>query len=102
MTEEFDKPADLSGLDTFSLTQSQGVDCGYTLDIDSTLSTLLKMYSIHVDTDNDSRTPPMLVSSGGLQQFLNRRLPRSELEAKQPRKGAGSESMTFHDLPVST
>jgi len=40
----------------------------------------------------------VVLVSGGLQQYLIRH--GTNLSCAQPRRGAGSDTMTFHDLPV--
>ena len=62
---------------------------------------LLGLYSMYV---NRSDRPKPTALSGGLQQFLIRHKhskPTEETKVHQPRKGAGSDFTTIHDLPVS-
>lgn len=62
---------------------------------------LLKMYSMHV-TDASGESGPLLLVAGGLQQYLIKTMrEKKEADCEQPRKGLGSESTTFQDLPDS-
>jgi hypothetical protein len=68
-----------------------GDECAFVLSINE----LLVEYSKHLNSE--TRT----VVSGGLQQLLNKKAMASGTDNPQPRKGAGSDATTFHDLPVS-
>ena len=63
----------------------------------SSMNELLVRYSKHLNSES------RIVSSGGVQQLINKKSmagASSREDNSQPRKGAGSESTTFHDLPV--
>lgn len=118
------QPTEFSKLSTVSCQYQPGVDnststsqekthvskkesANYSCFVDSdtllkSLSKISKLYSMHV-TDNHPDYSDTLFVSGGLQQYLIRSklLEREKLQQSQPRKGAGCDSTTFHDLPVS-
>ena len=60
------------------------------------MNELLVKYSQHLTADCT------LVTSGGVQQLMNRMAMPVDTQKgnSQPRKGTGSEITTFHDLPV--
>ena len=70
-------------------------------DLDITLvnsfKSLLKLYSMHV-----AESDRACLVSGGMQQYLirNSQHKTPDETSSQPRKHAGSETATFHDLPV--
>ena len=81
-------------------------DCGFILA--NSFKHLLTMYSSQVSGQPDPTNPapdsledhPLIVA-GGLQQYLIKNIKKNKETTEQPRKGAGSEYTTFHDLPVN-
>ena len=58
------------------------------------MNELLVEYSKHLNSES------RIAMSGGVQQLMNKKAMAAAQENTQPRKGMGSDSTTFHDLPV--
>ena len=92
---------DLNNLDRTNTFEEPCSQSNEHFDLDivlNSLKTLLGKYSSQLGAE--TMTQPLIVS-GGLQQYMNRKLASSKCTTHQPRKGDGSEVTTFHDLPVS-
>ena len=70
----------------------------------STVRHILSLYTMRTnqsETGAQDKQENRHVLSGGLQQYFIRRSKKVRPGTEQPRKGAGSDNLTFHDLPVS-
>ena len=98
------------------INQHNDIECGLPIEEDlennvsdtdkcmlDSFKTLIKMYSDHANEDGTNKT----ISMGGFQQFLNKKLTRSNqnqdslTDIQQLRKGCETDQATVFDLPVS-